>query len=231
MTSQYTTTVLDLAMAKRCCGVLLLMSAAACGGSDPVPVAPAPTVHAVSGIVMEHTAQGLRPSAGATVCAWVQQEKVGFTLGRDVTTDAEGRYRLVDVPDGFIVLFAFKLGYDRPCAATVSLKADAAVDMQIVAPDSVSSPTTGASPTLSGTVFETTSEGRRPIAGARINWGGDMPVALTTSDAAGHYALCHLPTSDQLPFSEVFAVKTGFKLLDVVIPLHGDTSLDLEMKR
>jgi hypothetical protein len=149
-----------------------------------------------------------------------------------VPTDADGRYRLVDVPKGFIVLFAFKLGYDHPCAATVSLSADASVDMEIVSPESPSLPTTVTSPTLSGTVFETTSEGRRPITGARIYWGGDLPVAITTSDAAGRYALCHLPTSDELAFfSELIAVKTGYASIDLSIPIHGDMSLDLEMKR
>ena len=104
--------------------------------------------------------------------------------------------------------------------------------MEIVSPDSPSSPTTGTSPTLSGTVFETTLEGRQPIPGARIYWGGDLPVAITTSDAAGRYALCHLPTSDELAFfNELGAVKTGYASIDLSVPIQGDMSLDLEMKR
>jgi hypothetical protein len=243
MMNQFTTVLCPVtAVAKRRWVVLLLMSAAACGGNDPASVTPAPTVpgpvapvrYTVSGTVMERTPQGARPAEGAHISLWFQESKSrGFRID-GTTTDAGGRYRLVDVPKGFLVPFAQKSGYDQPCSAATSISSDATVDMELVPSESPLPPTTGASPTLSGVVFETTPEGARvAIPGVRINWGGDLNVATTHSDAAGRYAFCHLPTTDELPglFSEILAFKEGYAGFDLLVPLYGSMAMDLEMKK
>jgi len=187
----------------------------------------------LSGAVSESTLQGARPIEGARIGVWVQEVGFGHALGGG-TTDAEGHYRISGLPDSFILLYASKDGYLQPCAATVTLRADSALDIALVSEASLSgaspsAPMAAVSPTLSGGVFETTPEGRQPVEGVEIevDWLPDLVTATTRSDAAGRYLLCSLPTG----FIDVFASKLGYELTDVAVQFNSDTVLDLEMKR
>ena len=203
----------------------------ACGGDDSVSrqVAQPPpsltTNHVLSGIVMEASAG---PVAGASVNVWVEQAFSGFHFGT-IETDGQGRYKVSDLPDGFVLLYASKNGYSQPCAATATVSADTVLDIELVSDSTSQPPSKIASPTLSGVVFETTREGKRPVAGAGVamEWFPDLPTARTKSDSAGRYLLCSLPTG---PIG-IWVSKPGYQATNVGVRFHGDTVFDIEIKR
>lgn len=210
--------------------LFLLLFTVACGdrgsvgppttGPSPAPT-PTPVGSVVSGVVLERTSQGARPVPGATV-------SLLFPV-RQTATDAAGRYRFAGVPDGFFVLQAWKgIGFDQPCGATVHLTADATIDIELVPQDSPSLSMALGSPILSGVVFETTSEGRRPVPGARIFLGGDIDpvIATTTSNADGRYLLCRLPVGVS---TYVDAAKSGYASTNLPLQIQGDAVVDIEM--
>src|SRR5262249_42081182 len=148
--------------------------------------------------------------------------------------DAAGHYRISGLPDSFALLYASKAGYLQPCAATVTLGADSSLDIALVSAASLSgasasAPMAAVSPTLSGVVFESTPEGRRPVEGVDIemDWEPDLLTATTRSDAAGRYLLCSLPTG----YIGVSAFKPAYETTGVAVQFNGDTVLDLEIKR
>ena len=189
-------------------------------GPSPAPN-PTPVGSIVSGVVLERTPQGTRPVPGAIV----------FLLFpvRQTTSDVAGRYRFAGVPDGFFVLQASKgPEYDQPCGATVHLTADVTIDIELVPQDSPSLSMTLGSPILSGVVFETTSEGRRPVPGARLFLGGDFDpvIATTTSNADGRYLLCRLPVGVS---TYLDAAKSGYASTNLPLHIQRDAVVDIEM--
>ena len=223
--------------------LLLAVAASACGGS-PAPSAPAaptgpvpvPTplgpTRLVSGVVSESIPQGLRPVASESISAWYQFERFGYHGGH-AATDAQGRYRLLAPPDAFTVLFAGEQGYVQPCAAAASLVADTVLDIQLLTEASAAAgrPDTLklTSPIVSGTVFETTPQGRRPLAGAKVwaEWQPDLPTATTITDAQGRYLLCAIPKG----YVGITATRLGVVLAGAAIQVStADVVLDLEVK-
>jgi hypothetical protein len=178
----------------------------------------------LSGVVS--TAQG--PVKGADISVWVSQSNSGRHFGV-VTTDAQGRYSLNGVPQGFVVMYASRGGYTQPCAATLAFNMNATLNIELVSLDSPLPPRTIAAPTLSGIVFETTEGGRRPIGGVDIlmEWLPDLVTATTRTDAEGRYLLCGVPTGH----IDVSALKVGYGITDVAVQFQSDAVLDLELKR
>jgi hypothetical protein len=85
---------------------------------------------------------------------------------------------------------------------TVTVEGDASLDVTIssttdlVALNASTGPTPPNSRIVSGTVFETTSNGRQPVRNVWVGWEAsvmDGVVAETRTDAAGHYRICGLP--------------------------------------
>ena len=87
-----------------------------------------------------------------------------------------------------------------------------------------------AQPTLSGIVFEATSNGKKPVAGAQIvadysgglGWG---PAATTVSDRTGRYILCGLQPA-RLGIA-IFA-SHGNRSAEVSLPF-GVSALDIDI--
>ena len=96
---------------------------------------------------------------------------------------------------------AFSAPYVHQCATRVTVEGDATLDVTIssttdlVALNASTGPTSPDSRTVSGTVFEITSNGRQPVRNVWVGWEAAMDglVAETRTDAAGHYRLCGLP--------------------------------------
>ena len=202
-----------------------------CGPSGPSSAAPptAPTQPAVasgtgsvvSGVVIDSNTK--LPLAGARV--YLVSGRGGWT-----TTDARGLFQYTGVPDGFIVLQAPQTSYDQRCAVTAQLHGDAVLDVELVPVGSPTSTANADPPTLSGVVFETTPEGRRPVAGALVGLGGDNDywLAGATTDADGRYLLCRLPIGVS---THVWASKTGYAATDVNVQIDGSGQRDLEIRR
>ena len=87
-----------------------------------------------------------------------------------------------------------------------------------------------AQPTLSGTVFEATNNGKKPVAGAQIvadysgglGWG---PAATTITDGAGRYMLCGLQPAR---LGIAIYVSHGNRSAEVSLP-SGVSSLDIDI--
>jgi hypothetical protein len=193
-----------------------------CGGSALTPTAPSPTPlqavtgpfssgstsgpNTVGGVITEITPQGSRPLGGVSVSAWVDLGRSGYSYmwaNGARATDPNGRYQLANLPEGAsVTLQVWKEGYVQQCAApTFKTAGDTMIDLRVVSkalvsadPASVSPPAAGYR-NISGVVYETSSDGRRPLAGAFIDFEPvmDFPAALTLTDPQGRYLLCGIP--------------------------------------
>jgi hypothetical protein len=195
----------------------------------------------VSGVVHVRSGDGVQSLPNAIVGAMLFIIKPDvlqmFRLG-PTTTDAHGVYRLTGVPDGFVVLYAIKDGYDQPCVATATVRADtpAASGIELVSQLDPHPEWATASPSIRGTVYETAPEGRRPVPGAWVVYEliPDGVTAATTTNEAGQYALCRLPSGQGgwLDGGWVAAVKPGYKTSSTVVVIaNNDQVLDIELTR
>ena len=221
-----------------CLGLLLT----ACGSNEPLtstsPVAPtAPTAPAVlNGTLSGVVAENGRPIDSAFVEV---QWSCGGGCSRATggVSDAAGRYLIDRVPDdGPVWVTAHKDGFVQQCAATAVMRAGVTVDLRLtsIASLSTAQPVSGpGSRTVSGTVFESTPEGRRPVADTLISAYSEAlyyaePVAFTKSDAAGRYLLCALSVG-RIPY--LVAEKEGYNVSSVPVESGTDTTFDIQLHR
>jgi Big-like domain-containing protein len=205
------------------------------GYAIPSSCPPFPTggANAITGVVSERTAEGLRPLPGAVVYAWVQFSDHGYSRG-GVESDAGGRYRIDLLPNTLIHLQGWAAGYNQPCGNVVILSgSEATVDIELVSenhplPDAATAP-----PVVTGVVYEKVSDTRTPLAGVTMffeTWW-DLVSATTTTDANGRYAMCRLP---DLSYPQVVsALKEGYKTQSqpVFVERAMRTELDFELSR
>ncbi len=202
------------------------------GYAIPTSCPPFPTggSNAVSGVVVERTTAGTRPVAGAPVWAWVQYPNGnGYSAGR-IVTDANGQYRFANLPNALILMQTWGEGYDMPCASVVQLTGPAGVaNLELVSQAAPIAATDPAPPALVGVVYETTSTGRKPLAGVGVWFESffDVVAAKTTTDELGRYSLCRLPVSA----SFVTPVRAGYVTTGRSVTVSGVMQMDLEMRR
>jgi hypothetical protein len=229
--------------------VLACVLGIACGGSQTVvPTAPTPPANdrvtrSISGFVRETTPQGAKPVGGVTVFAWVELGApgagslsgiAGYSTLAGETTDSSGHYILANVPDGAAVTLQLsKAGYVQQCAApTVEVRADATLDLQLVARANISADPSGVAPVdrtprvVSGVVFESTPSGRQPIAGAFVYFEPllDFPAATTTTDANGRFFLCGISNTQYASFGASAGVNRV-----AYVPLTGSDVVEIEL--
>ena len=167
-------------------------------GLGPLPGAPSTVL---SGVVYESTAAGNRPLPNTEVRVQSLSGQVTSTV-----TNSEGRYEIAVVYPinglprhvGLAALQAVRPGYRMPCRpqiahivwadgqphqANIYLVADRTLVTAGI-PAAMPRPSSA----LSGTVFEQSSEGTRPLIGARVY--ANPTFTETLSDAQGRYLLC-----------------------------------------
>jgi hypothetical protein len=159
------------------------------------------------------------------------------------TTDADGHYEVSGAGGapgdltGNLKVIAEKAGYNQPCRAPIASATNGVLDIYLVSDETLS--TTGMpstmpilQPTLSGLVFERTSEGARPIPAAFLvgNFNGDgwAPSATTRSDATGRYMLCGV--SGRYGFV-LLALSSGYARVEMLVDVGRTSSFDIELKR
>lgn len=232
--------------------VALVLSGCDEGGSRPPssptpltpPAAPAPSsqTHTLSGRVVEGTTQGVRPIADVPIMITIFPPPGAFPRPsgfRSLVSDSEGRYVIGEVPHQHSVVLRaaspYTPGRSQPCAAALTMGADAVLDVELV-----SSPTTRrtiqGSPTISGVVYQTTAEGRRPIADAAVGyeavcWTGEFPYAWTRTDANGRYELCRLPSVDIVSDGCVVAFAAGRSSSSGLLNPRADMIVDIDLSR
>ena len=226
-----------------CVGLLVT----ACGSNEPLtsaspvaPTAPVPLAAgnaALSGVVTENG----RPIEGASVeVQWSCGG--GCSASIDGITDAAGRYVVaprngIGPPDGAGVwVTAHKDRFVQQCAATAVMGAGVSVDLRLTSIASLSTAqplSSGGGRTVSGTVFESTLAGRRPVEDAVLSAYSEAlyyadPVAFTRSDAAGHYWLCGL-SQGRIPY--LVAEKEGYNFSNASVEPGTDTTVDIQIRR
>ena len=212
-----------LAVTRRATGLCLLLVMSACGEEPlslptvptvpPVPSTPVGPTFTLSGVITERLSG--RPVQGASVWVWP------FTFGqlpdwppagmRTTPSDGAGRYTISGLPSLGPVWVStaqtwgdafFSAPYVHQCVTTVTVEGDAILDVTIssttdlVALNASAGPTPPNSRIVSGTVFEITSNGRQPVRNVWVGWEAsvmDGVVAVTRTDATGHYRSCGLP--------------------------------------
>ena len=141
------------------------------------------------------------------------------------STDADGRYRFSNVPNGVVVLRGDPPHAYQPCAAIAAVSdADGVKDFEVVDSTVTRPETTTDSPTLSGVVYRKTGAGKQPVAGAVIEFEYSPVIAATTiTDKQGRYSLCQLPAGR----AGLDVWLNGVSLGGVVVDIGGDAVLDL----
>lgn len=187
-----------------------LTLAAGCGkdpasatSSSSFPITTPPTSnpnasYTVSGVVFEHTATGQRPIAGVPLRI---HSAASGGIFIDVTTDSNGRYTSRVTAGAVSIAPALNSGYVAPCpSGTDVLAGNATFDVHVVSAALLS--TTGAPASLptssiyvSGIVYEATSAGMQPVAGAFVELGQstDLTYSTTLTNASGKYLVCTTP--------------------------------------
>jgi len=161
----------------------------------------------------------------------------------EATSDANGRYYVPQLPRGSIAIGAApNSGYIAPCPSGSSeFREDKIYDVHVVTTALMS--TTGAPASLplsalwiSGSVFEETPAGRRPVAGAFVDLTSSAtttlpPYSTTLTDAMGRYLLCTSPPgtgTDQMTWVSVHRDNyiTGGRWA-----FPGDADIDFQLSR
>lgn len=201
------------------------------GYAIPSSCPPFPTggPNVLTGTVVERAATGTTPLAGVSVWAWVEYPNGnGYSVGR-VETNDRGEYRIPNLPAALIVLQTSRPGYDQPCASFTQLTGSSSTaNIEMVWQGNARADTNPPPPALAGGVYEVTASGQKPVADARIyfEWGMEMVVATTTTDALGRYSLCRLPAT-----GAVTVVKAGYITATRPVSISGVVHMDVEMKR
>jgi hypothetical protein len=191
-------------------------------------VPPGPTL---SGLVFESTSGGAVPLTAAHIEVWVDQIDRGYAA-ESVTTDEKGRYVIRNLPSRSVVVLIARSDarLSQPTAATMTMDGDAELDVELV---SKTNPvrTQRGSPTLSGTVYERTVAGTRPVRAASVSfdWGCDdgAPEAETVTDAAGRYELSRLPLSHR--GGSCVTASAGNRVKSFGVEFRGDAALDIDL--
>jgi hypothetical protein len=130
---------------------------------------------------------------------------------------------------------AYKDGFVQQCAATAVMGPGVSLDLRLtsIANLSTAQPLSSAGyRTVSGTVFESTPTGRRPVADAVVSAYSEAlyyadAVAFTRTDAAGRYWLCGL-SQGWIPY--LIAEKGGYNFTNAVVEPGTDATVDIQLR-
>ena len=184
--------------------------------------------------------QGPEAAAGAWVNIWVQlRTGSGYSYvwahnGAYVVADERGQWSSwSDLPDSELTILTTHAG-QQPCAAIVDSRSRDPVRLEVIpdiAFDTVEPPrpSNARDPSLTGTVYEMTSEGRKPVSGAKV-WvehGFEIQTARALTGREGRYYVCGLP-----PEIALSVTKSGY-VMATVYPIDTSRSptLDIELRR
>ena len=170
-------------------------------------------------------------------------ETMYWSLYGEFRSNLAGHFVSKPLPPATLTVRAFaKDNFLQPCAAIIRTPGTAVTRIELFTRadfDTLDAPrpTNAMEPTLSGTVYEVTPEGRKPVNGAELivgyddaplYWWFDGPtIANARSGLEGRYYLCNLP-----PKIQIFVEKAGF-MHTLVLPGADSAGapLDIELRR
>jgi hypothetical protein len=121
-----------------------------------------------------------------------------------------------------------RLDLHQPCPANLAMPAaDAQRDIEVVGLDSRDFRYD--SPTLSGIVYESTADGRRPLPHTRALYSIDETSgfdAYTDTDADGRYIFCRIPRGS----GRLGAGDCNDAVFWFPVSVNGDTSVDADLR-
>jgi hypothetical protein len=185
---------------------------------------------------------GLGPAAaaGAWVSTWVQLANGnGYSYvwshgGTYIVADEQGRWTSwADLPDAELTILTTHGGH-QPCAAIIDSSSKEPVRLEVIPEEAFDTvepprPSNAKDPSLTGTVYEMTPEGRKPVSGAMI-WiehGFEIQTARALTGREGRYYVCNLP-----PEVMVYATKAGYVMANVSpVDTTKGIPLDIEIRR
>jgi hypothetical protein len=165
-----------------------------CGADQPgcqVPRSDEAVV--ISGTVLDRTGSQEHPVANASVSALVQPIAGASYLLPLTWSDNSGRYTLTAEPNATVLLHAAAEGFDQRCGVTVEPGTRSGnSDIAMVASGSLAC--VGALPRLTGRIY--LGPQQIPVAGARVSLESTQSFETVTAstDGAGAFSLCSLPT-------------------------------------
>lgn len=240
---------------------LLLAWLAGCNDSSPTPPTspsppspPTPQSYIVSGTVSETVNGASRPVAGRRVDIFMsgicEQIIPGGDCAREkaevIDTDQNGRYTVqVHVPDSrpslpkplvFVTGAGLHALGQQPCLASALVDKDTTIDVQVFPIGGSLTPPAAASPMITGFVYETTSQGRKPLRGVgawlEVGSGDSYLVARTQTDDAGRFFFCRVNAPVRMGVaSHQDMVVSGYRDGVAFIPGTGDMSFEIELRR
>lgn len=205
------------------------------GSPAPQPPAPAPPPPAfvVRGELFSFDTGMI---ANADVNLWVQIPGSGdsywWTNG-PLQSDGLGLFE-AKVPESDIFLLADNDDFVQPCAVRNKVTQDVEVRIEMLPKSALNvidapRPQLSFEPSVTGTLFENTANGRRPISGAnlRAQDASESGIATTRSDLGGGYYLCNLPSDTYIEVQKI-----GFETV-LVGPTGGTEPVvrDIELVR
>ena len=183
----------------------------ACGGNPAAPTAsgePSKPTSTLSGVVFTQTEAGLVPVDGAKI------QVAGYA---SATSDSHGEYRVLGLYPGSQVVATSKEGYE-PDSRSVTVSGETEQDIRIARRLAY---------TLSGTVFEATPAGPRPVAGLEMYCDacGEFGHTRLYTDQNGRYSFTHV-------FNGRVAVllsRGAYLNVHKDVTVNGDTRFDITL--
>jgi hypothetical protein len=156
-----------------------------------------------------------------------------YWTGAKIYGDDGGRFMIPHVLYGTYLKVWTSFGYRvQPCASNLTVTGPASLNLEVAEPGAA--PSNPVSPTLSGTVYETTPQGRKPLRGAQITYaqpcGGPFDIN-SHLNSEGRYFFCNLPRGSgcvtvYIPIDDWDSMIRTFPIV-----VGGDRVLDLEVSR
>jgi hypothetical protein len=204
-------------------------------GANPTPQ---PAGIQITGVVIGHDSPGAGSPRSATMSIWYETERGGQSAGPALSTSSNGTFTITAPADTRAVRFmAEASGFVQPCLATLRVAGATSYsfDVHLVRESALSQLRTFSfvrSPFVEGLVYETTPAGRRGVRDASIVVDGasglGLSLADTVSDDQGHFVLCGFEGETSMV---LFAVKAGYELATVNLPIGSETAVEIELKR
>jgi hypothetical protein len=143
-------------------------------------------------------------------------------------TDDNGRYTARVTRGSRVFAYARDTsGPWQPCLASAVIDKETTIDVQVVPKGNSLTPPAGASPMITGFVFETTAQGRQPLRGVVVWLEAGLnsyEVANTQTDEGGHFFLCR---ANAPVWMGVSSRQEWFQLIPGIV----DSFFEIELRR